>query len=317
MTTRQEITTLVILPVNPDPRSNGIQCYLSLVGQLSSLPGVAYTSGQGCNDSGKAYYNSTWHGCYIAEILLMQDKSLFGALQFVILPDHIDGLACQVYDYLRCEAGDVIQYINLVLAPLYVFGDNNSRPIETMYDNRDSFIFFNKHFLPPDYHLLDIYQEPNLGYLHNVIPVLDAGLNEYPHPVPKTLAIYAGKGHYAVDHSISGEISDIKDYLDSRGIGFSLITRSWPESKQAYLQLIADSIGLIMLDPFTNVLRDALLLGVPVFSAVDGIDYQCYGVSRVASSFINSLSQRRNIREYALSRQFGLARFNLLKQSLF
>jgi len=317
MITAQQITILVLLPASPDPRSNGIQCYLSLVSLLKSLPGVAYTSGPGHNDAGTAYYMATWQGHYIPEGSLIQDTSLLAALRVVLLPDHIDGLACQIYDYLRCEGADTLQYINMVLAPLYVFSDKNLRPIETMYDNRDLFIYFNKHFLPPGYHASDIYQEPDFGDLHTILLGIEGSLDQNPPPSCKNLAIYAGKGHFAIDHSASCAISEIKSYLDSRGLGLSLITRSWPENKQVYLRLVAESIGLILLDPFTNVIRDALMLGVPVFSTHDGIDYECFGVSRDPTSFINTLAKRKSIREHAWSRHFSLTRFNLLKQSLF
>jgi hypothetical protein len=316
MMTAQQITILVLLPASPDPRSNGIQCYLSLVGPLKLLPGVAYTSGPGYNDLGTAHYMATWQGHYIPESLLMQDKTLLSALRVVLLPDHIDGLFCQIYDYLRCEGAGNIQYINMVLAPLYVFSDKNLRPIETMYDNRDSFVYFNKHFLPPGYHAMDIYQEPDCGDLYSILPAIEVNLDQNPPSSCKNLVIYAGKGHYAIDPSASSAISEIKSYLDSRGLGLSLITRTWPESKQVYLQLIAESIGLVMLDPFTNVIRDALMLGVPVFSTIRGIDYECFGVSSDATSFISTLAKRKSIREHAWSRHFSLSRFNLLKQSL-
>jgi hypothetical protein len=317
MMTAQQITILVLLPASPDPRSNGIQCYLSLVGPLKLLPGVAYTSGPGYNDLGTAHYMATWQGHYIPESLLLQDKTLLAALRVVLLPDHIDGLACQIYDYLRCEGSDTIRYINMVLAPLYVFSDQSLRPIETMYDNRDLFVYFNKHFLPSGYHAMDIYQEPNSVDLHKILSAIEVTVDHNSPPNCKNAVIYAGKGHYAIDHSASCAISEIKSYLDSRGLGLSLITRSWPESKHVYLQLMAESIGLILLDPFTNVIRDALMLGVPVFSTLDGIDYECFGVSRDATSFINSLANRKSIREHAWSRHFSLSRFNLLKQSLF
>jgi len=312
----QQITLLVLLPASPDPRSNGIQCYLSLVGPLQSLPGVAYTSGPGENDLGTAHYMATWQGHYIPESSLMQDKTLLSGLRVVLLPDHIDGLFCQIYDYLRCEGADTIQYINMVLAPLYVFSDKNFRPIKTMYDNRDLFVYFNKHFLPAGYHAMDIYQEPNFADLFKILSAIEVNVDQNPSPNGKNVVIYAGKGHYAIDQSASYAISEIKNYLDSRGLGLSLITRSWPESKQVYLRLMAESIGLIMLDPFTNVIRDALMLGVPVFSTAGGIDYECFGVSRDAASFINTLDKRKSIREHAWSRHFSLSRFNLLKQSL-
>lgn len=309
----EEISILIILPASPDPRSNGIQCFNSLVDLCRFLPGVAYTSG----DCGASHYKLYHKGRYLPEMELLQNPRLLEQINLVIVPDHIDGLNCRIYDYLRCEGGEGIRYINIVLAPLYVFSDKDVRPVKTMYDERDCFIYFNRLFAPPGFNACDVYQEPSYNYLlesGHYRAELDIIDKEGP---AREVLVYAGKGHFAVDSQISNQVHSIRKRLDEQSIGFKLITRTWPENKEHYIELMANSFGLIIADPFTNVIRDALMLGLPVFSTVNGIDYDVTGISNNAAAFFKLSTMRHKIRALAWERHFSLSRFNLMKQSLF
>ena len=247
----------------------------------------------------------------------MVNLPLLDGIRLVILPDHIDGLSCAIYDHLRCEYSNNIRYLNIILAPLFAFSDRTLRPMETTYDERDSFVYFNKNFLPPGFHAYDIYQEPTYEYILRLISEGEEISEAESRQNRVNLLIYSGKGHFAVDAPISDEIKIIKQYFDDRGGSHKLITRTWPNSKVDYIQLMLDSAGLILLDPFTNVIRDALMLGLPVFAPINGIDYDTYGVTRSALSFIDLLNQRNQIKKRAWDRHFSLARFNIVKQSIF
>ena len=307
------ISLLVILPASPDPRSNGIQCFSGLVDLCRFLPGVAYTSG----DSGADHYKLMHKGRYFPESILLQNQCLLKQIRIVVLPDHIDGLGCNIYDYLRCEGGDAIRYINLVLAPLYGFADESVRPMITMYDERDSFVYFNDLFAPPGLCVRDVYQEPSYEYLFgSKSHGREAGDIDQECSTGDFL-LYAGKGHFAVDSSTSSEICLIRKHLEARGVGCTLITRTWPVSKDHYVDLMSSSFGLLILDPFTNVIRDALMLGLPVFSATNGIGYNVFGVANDATSFFSLSRQRHKIKAHAWDRHFSRSRFNLIKQSLF
>lgn len=311
------ISVLGILPASPDTKSNGIQCYLSLLYLLRSLPGMVYTSGPGKDHAGTSHYALSCEGVYIPENILIASESLVDSLRIVILPDHIDGLECQIYDYLRCLPDARIQFVNIVLAPLAVFADERQRPSATMYDYRDSFIYFNKLFSPPGFCKVDIYQEP--VYRELISEIANSSLHSTSNKVQqgKNLLIYSGKGHFAVSSQISAEIKEIRAIASQKNLDFALITRTWPHAKQEYLQTLKNSAGLILLDPFTNVIRDALMLGVPVFCPMEGIDYDCYGVTSNAKAFVEMIGNGHEIQRWALDRHFRLARFNHIKQSLF
>ncbi len=309
-----EFSALVILPSSPDPRSNGIQSYLSLVDNLKNLRGVVYTSGPTGND----HYSIHMRGHYIPEDILIDKIELIANLSLVVLPDHIDGLGSKIYDVARCTCSDSTKFINVVLAPIFVFADRSLRPAEVTYDCRDYFVYFNKLFAPTCLCVKDVYQEPSFDYLFesNSFSLLGAASQQLGHASGDVL-VYAGKGHYSVSVEAEGELRAIKDYLDSSQIDTKLITRIWPASKQEYIGLLAKAAGLILLDPFTNLVRDALMLGVPVFSAVAGIDYDSYGISKTANSFLTLFSKRSQIANSAWDRHYSLARFNVSKQSIF
>jgi hypothetical protein len=314
MTMLDEFSVLVILPSSPDPRSNGIQSYLSLVDNLKNLRGVVYTSGP----MGKDHYSTHMPGYYIQEDILINKIGLIANVSLVVLPDHIDGLGSKIYDIARCTCSDSTKFINVVLAPIFVFADRSLRSMEVTYDCRDYFVYFNKLFAPTYLCAKDVYQEPSFDYLFDSdsFSLLGAASQQLGHSSDDVL-VYAGKGHYCVSAEAEGELRTIKDYLDSSQIDTKLITRLWPSSKQEYTALLAKAAGLILLDPFTNLVRDALMLGVPVFSAVTGIDYNSYGIAKTADSFLTLISKRSQIAKSAWDRHYSLARFNIMKQSIF
>ena len=220
----RKIKTLILLPGYFNKKSNGLQAYVSLATSLASLEEVAFTSGQPDGSNCSEEYNELCEGKYVSEKTLLESTERIKHIKNVVLPDHIDGLFCGIYDHLRCNGESDIKFINLVLAPLYIFHDPHVRPIETMYDERDFFIYFNSKFCPSNYKVLDVYQEPTFDYLARM------RYNEQDETVGnlKYLSIYAGKGHFALDDKGAKKIREINEYFKSRDIYTTLITRSWP-----------------------------------------------------------------------------------------
>ena len=88
-------------------------------------------------------------------------------------------------------------------------------------------------------------------------------------------------------------------------------------SKQDYIRLLQYSAGLILLDPFTNVVRDSLMIGTPVYSTTEGIDYISNGITTTPDDFIALLESRDAIRTGAWDRHDMLTRLNLTKSFVY
>ena len=299
------MSILVLLPSDPVHYSNGFNAYLSIIDHLYLIPGTLFTSAESdqAPDAG-LFYSSRLPGSYIPENSILDSTWLLESIDYLILPDHIDGLFTKIYDILRCS-NRAIGFINLVFAPLYAFEDPAIRPWQTMYDERDYFIFFNRHFSPTP--VQDIYLEPSYSDLFAFM----AGAT-LPHDNKrKSVVIYAGKGHFALNGREAKSVQEVLEYSLKTGKDFELVTRTSPSCRNEYFEKLIAASFLIVLDPFTNLVRDALLCGTPVFCPIPGIDYRTYGMASNSESLALLLDLRKEIALQALERHKSMASGNV------
>lgn len=205
------------------------------------------------------------------ELLLDSNYSL-------LLPDDTEGTRSLIVDDLKkhslCKRIYVIAY-----APLFVFSQKEEVDDFEGFDERYRLIFFSDWIMPRSLRLansLNLYQEPKLPVeLEQRVPS-----NVKQDKVQSTLkiAIYAGKGIYKLSKKNQQSFAKIVKSLKRTGGEIKLITRNNPPNKDQLYSLLAECNLLVCLDPFSNLEREALVLGCRVWKPNAGEIGQIPGI---------------------------------------
>jgi hypothetical protein len=237
----------------------------------------------------------------------------------LLLPDHIEGtrstLAIPLKDSPQCARIYTIAY-----APSDIFAGDNSTAFISDHDNRHRIIYFAKWIMPP--HLrnlgaIDIYQEPELSA--ELISARQRSLH-HSEGTPPELAIYAGKGNYRLSDHNKEIFKIILESFNVNHARIELITRHSPPHKHALFDLLAKCRLLICLDPFSNIEREAVILGCSVWKPnpgqagkIPGIYYGDLCESQLQAILSAAASDRRHVSERYLQYSELLRRSSITK----
>ena len=187
----------------------------------------------------------------------------------LLLPDHIEGtrstLATPLKDSPQCARVYTIAY-----APSDIFAVDASASLISQDDNRQRIVYFDKWIMPPCLRIsgaIDIYQEPEPS--KELISALQRNLHQSG-DAPAGLAIYAGKGIYKLSDHNKKAFRIILEFFKAKHASIELVTRHSPPHKHALYDLIAKCGLLICLDPFSNIEREAVMLGCSVWKPNPG-----------------------------------------------
>lgn len=227
-----------LIPTELNPRSNGHACILTLAKELqaaghdvSLLPFQPYR-----------FYRRYWPKLPQTYQRLRFLSHPSEALQhsFLVVPESTPrGLLNKIRPYFQ----DVLWW---VLAPSGVL--TTYKPAMRA---GDLMLPFSSFTLP---------NSPNYLFVH---PPADdalakANLSYLPHRLHlRSVCFYTGKGRLkALPRSL---------HRGMLGLNIRIITRAYPSTRQGLISLLADSRGLISLDPLTNLNLEAANLGLPVY----------------------------------------------------
>lgn len=264
---------LIVAPNYYTPSSNGhlvsAKIWDALIARLGASI-VRIISGEESIESIN-FYKERFGSSYSTESEFIASKWMETGRSFhLLLPDDAEGtrsaLVGPLKDHSCCKRIYIIAY-----APMLVFAPIDRDDFFSTYDDRHRVIFFDKWIMPRslrEAQAIDIYQEPDPPA--ELLHAMQARGCHFPEMPKPRLAIYAGKGVYRLSSRNKETFRIVLDIFESRGAAVELITRFSPSSKQALYDLLSKCSLLVCLDPFSNIEREAVLLGCRVWKPNPG-----------------------------------------------
>ena len=269
---------IIIAPNHFNQKSNGHMVGLNIWKRLIFELGhdnVCIISGDESIDTVN-FYRDVLGSSYKTEKELKIANKILTSPYCLLLPDDLEGCKSNIVEKLRNSSQCKRIYI-IVYAPLLIFSQGEDTELFDSIDDRYRFIFFAEWLMPPGLReagTFDIYQEPDISLeLQNAISRVSLTKKQ-----DLNIAIYAGKGIYNLNAHNSSMFSKLIDCSISRKCKIELITRFSPSNKIRLYDLLSMSDLLVCLDPFSNIEREALVLGCRVWKPNPGQNGKIPGI---------------------------------------
>ena len=316
---------IIIAPNFFTKSSNGhLACskiWQSLVKKLGEQS-VQIVSGEECIQSVN-YYRDTFGASYMTEAEFKKSRWLDANTPFCLLvPDDIGGTRSTLASPFK-ESPQCARIYTIAYAPIDIFAEDSSTAFIDEHDSRHRIIYFAKWIMPPRLRIsnaIDIYQEPEPSV--ELMSAMQRNLHQSG-DTPPALAIYAGKGVYKLSDHNKKIFKIILESFNDKHASIELITRHSPPHKNDLYDLLAKCRLLICLDPFSNIEREAVMLGCSVWKPnpgqaenIPGIYYGELCESQIQDILRGATSGKRHASETYLQYSELLKRSSITKLAM-
>ncbi len=239
---------VMLIPTDLNPRSNGHACMLTLAMEMKK--------------AGHNLYLLPFKPYKFFRNYLSKLPSHYSGLSFIANPDEVSGALLIVPEsapraLIKRLRKKYKQLLWWLLAPAGVLTE--FRPdIRT----GDRLVAFSEFVLPGQTDYLFVHPQINKLMSKQVLKF------RHQESSKRQILLYTGKGRLKpLPRSLH---RNLLDYT------FTLITRSFPSSKDDLIRLLIESNGLISCDPLTNLNLEAANIGIPVYLTGNPFEKRCY-----------------------------------------
>lgn len=297
-------TLVIILPNFINFASNGHVVALSLYRSLISRLGAKRVLAVSGSESPETidFYREEFRDSYCVEDSCALKEVLRRPFS-LLCPDDIEGSRSNFADAAINNKNCTEIYV-IGFAPFGIFspGFDLDRYLHK-YDSRFRLIFYDDWVAPAclssTSQVLGIYQETAFDYsLQQVRDIIQPAAD---------ICIYCGKGVYRLESDKQQVFRTLVKQAQRTNRNVHLITRDQPGSKKELFSLIARSMLMVCLDPFSHIEREALALGcmvwkpnIPLKMKVPGIHYRDLPLQEICS-YMNATPESTLERKRAIS----------------